>query len=169
MTATAPNPGQPSNHHNLQFSWARLDQLSGPQFHQIMAARIAVFVVEQNCPYQDADELDACSSHLSAQIDGRLAGYLRIVDPGCKYPEPSIGRVLTTPAFRGLGVGRQLMAEALRQTGQHFPGAAIRISAQAYLLDFYGSFGFEAVGEGYLEDGIPHWEMLRPARSDAVV
>lgn len=163
---TMPHPGNEPSMPATEFHWARLHQLSGPQFHRIMAARIAVFVVEQNCPYQDADEMDAHSWHLSALIDGRLAGYLRLVDPGQRYAEPSIGRVLTVTDFRRQGLGRVLMDAALRQAERLFPGSAIRISAQAYLLDFYRSYGFETVGEGYLEDGIPHWEMLRSGRPD---
>lgn len=159
-----PHPGDGPAMAATELHWARLDQLSAPQFHQIMAARIAVFVVEQNCPYQDADEMDAHSWHLSACIDGRLAGYLRLVDPGQRYTEPSIGRVLTTTAFRRQGLGRVLMDEALREAHRRFPATAIRISAQAYLLEFYRSYGFETVGESYLEDGIPHWEMLRSWR-----
>ncbi|MCB1606007.1 MAG: GNAT family N-acetyltransferase [Xanthomonadales bacterium] len=143
------------------FQWSRLSELGGTQFHQIIAAREAVFVVEQNCPYQDADHHDDLSWHLSMHIDGELAAYLRIVDPGHKYPEPSIGRVLTTAPFRGRGLGQRLMAEAIDGAQTHYPGQPIRISAQVYLLDFYRSFGFQVVGEVYLEDGIEHQEMLR--------
>ena len=146
-----------------EFLWARLEDLSGPQFHQIIAERERVFVVEQDCPYQDADDLDAVSWHLIASVEGQLAAYLRIVDPGHKYPEASIGRVLTPKTFRGLGLGQQLMTEAIAGAQRHYPGLAIRISGQSYLLAFYRAFGFETVGEEYLEDGIPHFEMLRAA------
>lgn len=145
------------------YLWSRLEQLSGPQFHQIIAERERVFVVEQDCAYQDADDLDALSWHLISSIDGELAAYLRIVDPGHKYPEPSIGRVITPKSFRGRGLGQQLMAEAIAGAQRYYPDQAIRISGQSYLLDFYGALGFETVGEEYLEDGIPHFEMLRPA------
>lgn len=145
----------------LDFHWSRLDQLSGAQFHQIIAAREAVFIVEQDCPYQDADDLDQHSWHLRVLSAGELAGYLRIVDPGYKYAEASIGRVLTTAPFRGTGVGQAMMDEALAYTAQHYANPAVRLSGQSYLLRFYRSFGFETVGEEYLEDGIPHFEMLR--------
>ncbi|MFC7208446.1 GNAT family N-acetyltransferase [Comamonas endophytica] len=82
-----------------------------------------------------------------------------------KYPEPSIGRVMTLPRFRGHRLGRALMAEAIRFTELQYPGAAIQIGAQVYLRRFYGSFGFDAVGEAYDEDGIPHVDMLRAAGS----
>jgi len=147
----------------INFRWARMEDLDGAQFHQIIAAREAVFIVEQNCPYQDADDLDALSWHLIASAGAELAAYLRIVDPGYKYPEPSIGRVITPKSFRGRGLGQQLMAEAIAGAQRYYPGQAIRISGQSYLLDFYGSLGFKTVGEEYLEDDIPHFEMLRQA------
>jgi ElaA protein len=120
-----------------------------------------VFIVEQNCPYQDADELDQHSWHLRVLTQGQLAGYLRIVDPGYRYTEASIGRVLTTAPFRGSGVGQAMMREALSYAARCYPDPGIRLSGQSYLLRFYRSFGFETVGEEYLEDGIAHFEMLR--------
>lgn len=153
---------------DLQFRWTRLSELTAAQWHTVLAARQAVFVVEQNCPYQDADALDLHSWHLLGEVEGRLAAYLRVVDPGRKsvhpgvyYAEPSIGRVLTTKAFRGLGFGRQLMHEGIVGCERRFPGQGIRISAQSYLLKFYCELGFQVVGEEYLEDDIPHFEMLR--------
>jgi ElaA protein len=132
-------------------------------------------VLEQNCPYQEADELDARSWHLLAHADGRLAAYLRVVDPGWKpghdgrgYAEPSIGRVLTTAAFRGKGFGQQLMREGIDGCERLFPNQGIRISAQSYLLAFYRTLGFVAVGDEYDEDGIAHFEMWRPATKTAI-
>lgn len=154
----------------VYFEWARLDDFSGAHWHEIIAARMAVFVVEQHCPYQEADDLDARSWHLQARLDGQLAGYLRVVDPGLKigenarpYAEPSIGRVLTTAAFRGKKIGAQLMREGIAGCERFFPQHGIRISAQAYLLEFYRGLGFHAVGGEYLEDGIAHYEMVRPS------
>lgn len=147
----------------IRFRWARLEQLSAIQFHEIIGARERVFIVEQNCPYPDADDYDFACWHLIGKVDGRLAAYLRIVDPGHKYAEASIGRVLTVSAFRGMGMGKLLLDEAIAGLAKHYPGQAIRISAQAYLLDFYTGYGFNAIGDGYLEDNIPHIEMLRPA------
>jgi ElaA protein len=88
--------------------------------------------------------------------------YARIVPPGLKYAEASIGRVITTAPGRGLGLGRELVRRAVAQAAEHHPGHGIRISAQSYLEPFYGGFGFRIVGERYLEDGIPHTEMLLP-------
>lgn len=155
----------------LAFRWARLPELTALDWHAVIAARERVFVVEQNCPYQDADELDLASWHLIGTVDGAVAAYLRVVDPGRKsvhegryYAEPSIGRVLTSPGFRGHGLGLALMREGIAGCARLFPGQGIRISAQSYLLDFYTGLGFAVVGEEYLEDGIPHHEMLRPGR-----
>ena len=147
----------------LRFQWARLEDLSAAAFHAAMVQREAVFVVEQNCVYQDADDYDPRSWHLLVWSGDSLAAYLRVTDPGTKYPEPSLGRVLTAPAFRGRGLGQLLLAEALERCVALWPGQSNRISAQQYLLNFYQDFGFVPVSEMYLEDDIPHIEMLRPA------
>lgn len=147
----------------LSFQWSRLEQLSGLQFHEIIAHRERVFVIEQNCPYQDADQHDAHSWHLVGRVDGQFAAYLRVTDAGHKFAEACIGRVLTASEFRGQSFGKALIQEALNGMNQLFSKQAIRIGAQSYLLKFYGSFGFVVVGDEYLEDGIPHFEMLRPA------
>jgi ElaA protein len=142
------------------FTWARLQELTGPQVHEILRARQSVFIVEQNCPYPDTDDADLNAWHMMGRINGRLACYLRVVAPGDKYPEPSIGRVLTTAEFRGAGFGRPMMQEAIQQTNQLFPGQNICIGAQAHLHKFYGSLGFEQCSEEYLEDGIVHILMM---------
>ncbi|WP_394791053.1 GNAT family N-acetyltransferase [Rhodoferax sp.] len=146
----------------LRFQWARLGDLNAVEFHAAMVQRVAVFVVEQNCVYQEADALDPVAWHLLAWSGDHLAAYLRVADPGTNYPEPSLGRVLTAPAFRGQGAGQQLITEALRCCAETWPGQSNRISAQHYLLKFYQSFGFAPVSEIYQEDDIPHVEMLRP-------
>jgi ElaA protein len=146
---------------DLAFRLSRFEALSTHELHGILAARERVFIVEQNCPYQDADDYDQVSWHLACYSDGQLAAYLRIVDAGHKYAEQSIGRVLTVKEYRGTGLGRQLMQEAISSFEAMHPYQDIRISAQSYLLDFYQSFGFKPVGAEYLEDDIPHIEMLR--------
>lgn len=148
---------------DLRFEWARLEDLSAPAFHAAMVQREAVFIIEQKCIFPDADAYDLQCWHLLAWAGHDLAAYLRITDPGSKYPEPSLGRVLTNPAYRGKGLGQVLLTEALARCDQTWPGQANRIGAQHYLLKFYQSFGFEPVSEVYLEDDIPHIEMLRPA------
>jgi ElaA protein len=94
---------------------------------------------------------------------GVLQAYLRVVDPGVKYDEPSLGRVITSPETRGTGLGKALVVEGVSRCADSWPGRAIRISAQAHLDRFYAAFGFVRVGDDYLEDNIPHCEMVRPA------
>jgi len=147
----------------LSFTWSRMDALTSLDMYEIMHARAAVFVVEQNCPYQDADGVDLQSWHLRVQSGGELAAYARVVDPGVNYAQPSIGRVLTLQKFRSLTIGRALVAEAIRFSEATFPGQDIKIGAQAYLQRFYESLGFLAVSDLYDEDGIPHLEMIRAA------
>lgn len=147
----------------LSFKWLRLESFTALELHSVLMAREAVFVVEQLCAYQDADHLDAHAWHLRLHQDGELAAYARVVDAGYKFPQPSIGRVLTVAAFRGCSIGRTLMQEAIRFTELHHPHAGIQISAQAYLERFYASLGFETVGAPYDEDGIPHVGMVKPA------
>ncbi|WP_308366957.1 MULTISPECIES: GNAT family N-acetyltransferase [unclassified Microbulbifer] len=149
----------------IHWQWRSFEQLSLQQLYQILRARQEVFTVEQDCAYQDADCLDQYSWHLmgwcSAPQGQELAAYLRVVFPEKKYPEPSIGRVLTRASHRGTGLGRELMRRAIECTGREYPDRPIRISAQQHLQRFYSEFGFEKVSEPYEEDGIPHIEMLR--------
>lgn len=145
------------------FRWCRLEDLTGPEVHALLAAREAVFIVEQNCPYQEADLLDKNSWHLIGYNDADISCYLRVVDPGHKYSEPSIGRVLTSKSYRGTGLGKKLIEIGIARTQSTFPAVDIRIGAQAYLKDFYTSFGFQAVSDEYMEDDIPHIEMLLEA------
>jgi ElaA protein len=142
--------------------FARLDGLTAREVHDILQARAAVFVVEQACVFQDVDGADPESWHLFARAGDAIAAYCRLVPAGVKFREPSIGRVITTQAARGTGMGRELMGEALRRCSALWPGAAVRIGAQLYLERFYGEFGFARASEPYDEDGIPHIEMLRP-------
>ena len=143
------------------------DALHVRELDAIYAARQQVFVIEQQCLYLDVDGADVRSHHVSAWngpgIDAALLAYARIVAPGIKYVEPAIGRVLTTASARGRGLGRALIARAVEACRQLYPDAAIRISAQSHLEALYGSFGFVAHGERYLEDGIEHTEMLLAA------
>jgi ElaA protein len=145
----------------------RFDEIPSRHFYSILAARAAVFVVEQDCPYQDVDGLDFDALHVTARDgEGAVMAYARILPPSTRFAEPSIGRVLTTGPARGTGLGRALMERCLAAAEQQFPGQALRISAQQYLETFYLSLGFETVHGPYPEDGIPHLEMLRPAISE---
>ena len=145
----------------MDWTWARFATLSLDDLYDALALRCRVFILEQG-PYQDPDGLDRVSWHLLGRDDaGRLQAYLRVVDPGCKFAEPSMGRVITAPEVRGTGLGRTLVAEGLARSDAVWPGRGHRISAQAHLQRFYGGFGFTTVGEPYAEDDIPHVEMLR--------
>ena len=134
-------------------------ELSIDELYKIIQLRIAVFSVEQNCPYQDCDERDQVSYHLMGWRDGELIAYSRILPPGLSYKEPSIGRVVTAPSARGTGMGKELMKRSMEQTKLLFGDTGITISAQLYLKSFYESFGFAAIGEPYLEDHIDHIKM----------
>jgi ElaA protein len=134
------------------------DELSVGELYALLALRQRVFVVEQACPYLDADGADAVSRHLWAEDADALRAYCRIVPPGVKFAEVSIGRVITAPEARGTGLGKELMHRALAACGP----VSVRIGAQAYLERFYAELGFERVSEPYLDDGIPHIDMLRP-------
>ncbi|WP_294288263.1 GNAT family N-acetyltransferase [uncultured Chryseobacterium sp.] len=137
------------------------DELTVPELYAVIKARVDVFVVEQNCPYPDLDGYDQKAVHLWAEENGEVLAYCRIFDKGIKYTEASIGRVLTTEKARGKNLGKQLIAYAVQTIENRFRTPEIRISAQDYLLRFYGGFGFEDTGKKYLEDDIPHTEMFR--------
>ncbi len=145
----------------MNWHWCRFEDLGVHELYDALALRSRVFVLEQG-PYQDADGLDPDAWHLLGRDSGgALIAYLRVVDPGRKYEEPSIGRVVVAPEARGRTLGRALMQEGIARCRAAWPGRGIRISAQARLERFYRSLGFELVGAEYLEDGIPHIEMLR--------
>lgn len=135
-------------------------ELTSTELITIMQARVAVFVVEQNCPYQEVDAKDATATHVMLWQGTKLVAYTRII-PHDDGQHISFGRVLVTKAYRGQQYGRQIVAATLDAISQHYPDQAIKIQAQDYLRDFYGSFGFKPVSETYLEDGIPHVDMVR--------
>ena len=144
----------------MDWRWFRFAELGVDNLHDALQLRSRVFILEQG-PYLDVDGLDRQSWHLLGRDgEGVLVAYLRVVDPGLKYEEPSIGRVVTAPEVRGNGLGRSLMREGLAGCARHWPQRGIRISAQARLQRFYAELGFSAVGDEYLEDDIPHIEML---------
>jgi ElaA protein len=144
----------------LNWQWCRLGELNAEQVYAVLAARVAIFIVEQNCAYQDLDGLDGEAEHLIAWSGADVAAYLRVLGPGTRFDDPSIGRIITAKPFRGSGLGREVVAKGIARTRQSYPGKPIRISAQKYLEKFYGDFGFATVSEPYLEDGIAHVEML---------
>lgn len=151
----------------LTWQFKRFDDLPIRDWYVVSAERIDVFVIEQNCPFQENDGADLQSWHLLGWDESsgarKLAAYCRLVDPGVKYAEPSLGRVVTPRAYRLKGLGRVLLAEALKRHEQLYPGIANKIGAQQRLEKFYTEFGYVTSSDMYMEDGIPHVEMVRPA------
>ena len=151
----------------ILWHWKRFAELEPGELYALLAARAEVFIIEQACAFLDLDGLDAFASHLLgwAERDGvrELAAYLRLIEPGRKYEEPSIGRVLTTAAFRRTGLGRAAMWEGLARAAALYPGRGVRIGAQQRLERFYEEIGFRTVSAPYQEDGIAHVEMVRAA------
>lgn len=146
----------------VSFSCLSFSELSLQQLYDLMVLRQIVFVVEQDCPYLDADGKDQFSHHLLGyDNDGDLVAYTRLVPPGISYENyASIGRVVNAPKVRGQGVGKKLMVASINAMKRLFPNDPIKISAQSYLLNFYTDLGFEVIGEEYLEDNIPHRAMI---------
>lgn len=145
----------------LNWKYIAFDLLSPAELYEIMYLRSEVFVVEQNCVYLDPDGNDKHAFHLMGYTpDGILAAYCRILPPDITYPEASIGRVVTSPKFRAKGFAIEMMKRAIQITLTQFNVDVIQIGAQSYLKKFYTSLGFKAIGEEYLEDGIPHIHML---------
>ncbi|QYK01084.1 GNAT family N-acetyltransferase [Shewanella psychrotolerans] len=138
-------------------------ELTTEQLYELIKLRIDVFVVEQNCPYPELDGKDSLADTrhlLGCDKQGRIVAYARILAPGVSYPDASIGRVLVAEYGRGGGVAHQLMQNAIAVARAYWPDANIQIGAQEYLADFYQRQGFMQVSDVYLEDGIPHMDML---------
>jgi ElaA protein len=144
----------------IEWVFKQFADLAPYELYAVLQLRNEVFVVEQNCIFQDADDKDQESWHLLGFENKKLAAYTRIVPPGVIYIEPSIGRVVTSPSVRRKGWGKVLMEESIRRLHALYPGSKIKIGAQLYLKIFYESFGFRQVSETYMEDGIPHICML---------
>lgn len=131
-------------------------ELTVTELYGILRLRAEVFVVEQDCPYQDLDGLDQVSLHLWMEEDGRVVAYARLLPPGTAYEQPGIGRVVVAMQKRNTKLGVELMRRSLEVLQGHFKGEKVVIMAQSYLLEWYQQFGFVEVGEEFLEDGIPH-------------
>lgn len=160
------------SHELLEWHWKAFADLTPLEVYDMLAARNAVFVVEQQCVYNDVDGLDKDAWHLFAYSGGAnnastgqradrapapmLAGYLRVLLPDASDADIRIGRVLTTSDFRGIGLGSAMLEQALKHIVAQWPDAAIKLHAQAHLQVFYGAFGFEAISDIHDEDGIPH-------------
>ena len=151
----------------IAWQWSRFADLTPHALYAALRARSEVFVVEQRCAFLDMDGTDQEAWHLLGWMERggakALAAYLRLLQPGCKFAEASIGRVLTATDFRRIGAGRAVMREGVRKSAEIYPRHGIRIGAQRYLESFYADLGFLPASEPYLEDGIAHIQMLRPA------
>lgn len=148
----------------LHWTLKRFDELATHELYALLRLRSEVFVVEQDCPYLDADgkDLHPEARHLLGRdASGELAAYLRLLPAGLSYDEPSFGRVVTSPRHRGQGLGDEMVQVALQRMGELWPGRPVRIGAQAHLTGYYGKHGFAVDSDEYDEDGIPHREMLR--------
>ncbi len=148
----------------IQWAIKTFHQLSVDQLFDVLQLRVAVFVVEQRCAYPELDDHDrhAETRHLSGRDDfGHLIAYARILPAGLTYPEVSLGRFVVKAQARRKGVGHQLLQTALDEIQRCWPGRAIRLAAQVYLQGFYEHHGFTRVSDMYLEDDIPHVEMLK--------
>lgn len=144
---------------NTHWTIQLFSELTADELYAIIRLRNEVFVVEQNCVFQDADDHDQVSHHICGWMEGKLAAYARILPPGEMYLHPSIGRVATANYSRKQQIGRKLMKNAISFTHATYVGMDITVGAQLYLRSFYESLGFEKSGDIYLEDGIEHIKM----------
>ena len=150
---------------DISWQWVQFKELRPDELYAAVQLRETVFVVEQECAYLDADGRDPTAWHLLGWLgtgkDKRLVAYARLFEPGVRYAEASIGRIVSAPEVRGSGIGRALVAEGLRRMKALAPGQPIRIAAQRRLEKFYSEYGFTTASEPYEEDGIIHVDMLR--------
>lgn len=138
----------------------KFQDLSNDELYGIMKARVDVFVVEQECAYEEIDNYDQSAIHYFLKIDNQIASYVRILPKHSKYEEVSIGRVLVAKAYRGNGYAKQIMMKATQFAADQWQENTIKIQAQEYLYKFYSELGFEQISESYLDDNIPHIDMI---------
>ncbi|MDC7994971.1 GNAT family N-acetyltransferase [Altibacter sp. HG106] len=136
------------------------EALTLEELYQILRLRSEIFVVEQDCVYQDMDNKDQQALHIIGKEQGTIVAYTRCFAPGIYFEEAAIGRVVVAASHRKHNLGRQIMRSSIKTLQKKFPNQPIKLSAQTYLLAFYTSLGFETVGTEYLEDGIPHIAMI---------
>ena len=144
---------------NIKFKWKTFAELTTEELYEIIHLRQKVFIVEQNCPYVDVDYADQKANHLIVLKDNKFIGYLRAFEPGFKYAESSLGRIITDIDFRKQGIGEKITRKGISYLFEKFPNDNIVISAQHRLLNFYNKLGFKQRGSIYLEDDIDHIEM----------
>lgn len=144
----------------MKWELKKFENLSALEVYNMLSLRNEVFIVEQECPYQDCDFKDLNSYHLFLKDDDKIIAYLRILERGISYDEVSIGRVIVKEAYRKGGISRDMMTKAIKFITEELNENTIKIQAQAYLINFYKSLGFKEVSEIYLEDNIPHIDMI---------
>lgn len=144
----------------MEFTLKRFDELTSIEVYNILKLRNAVFIVEQNCAYQDCDGNDNKAFHLFLKEEDKVIAYLRILDKDVTFDEIAIGRVVVEKDYRGTGLSRKIMNRAIDFILNDIGAATIKLQAQSYLTAFYKGLGFHEISEEYLEDGIPHIDML---------
>ncbi|TFE02023.1 GNAT family N-acetyltransferase [Jeotgalibacillus salarius] len=144
----------------MHWELKEFEQLTAIELHDILKARVDIFVVEQSCAYHEVDGNDPASWHLQLKIDGKLAAYARLMEAGTKYEKASIGRVIVLEEFRNRQLGRKLVQKSIDIMKGQWGTKEIMLQGQTYLRNFYASFGFKETSEEYLEDDIPHVDML---------
>ncbi|MEB1809326.1 MAG: GNAT family N-acetyltransferase [Bacillaceae bacterium] len=144
----------------MEWKLKTFEELTNLEVYNILKERTNVFVVEQNCPYEEVDGYDLVSHHLFKEFNGEVVAYLRILPKHTKYKECSIGRVIVKKEFRGTGLAKEMLKRAITIIENDLNDTEIKIQAQQYLEHFYGSFGFKTISDVYLEDDIPHIDMI---------
>ena len=145
----------------MKFEIKEFHQLSTNELYSILKIRQEVFIIEQNCNYLDCDGLDLKAIHMSLKIGGELIAYLRMIKPNILSENIVLGRILVSINERDKNIGKEMMLQAINFLEEQYPNLSIEISAQSYLIDFYNQFGFNIIGEEYLEDNIPHIKMIK--------
>ena len=139
----------------------KFDELTVNELYKILQLRVDVFVVEQNCPYHEIDDLDQMSYHAYIEEGGKIEAYIRVLPENTKFREVSVGRVISSQEKRGCGLGMVILKEGIKIAEEKFGADTIRIEAQTYARRFYEKAGFVKDSDEFLEDGIPHIEMVR--------
>jgi ElaA protein len=149
---------------NIQWDIKTFQELELEELFDLLKLRVDVFVVEQKCAYPELDDHDRHQEtrHLLGHDEvGQMIAYARLLSPGCRFPEVNLGRFVVKAELRKKGIGHQLLQKALQESSRCWPKAPMRISAQDYLQTFYEQYGFIRISDVYLEDGIPHVEMVK--------
>lgn len=144
----------------MNWNIKKFNEFKAEEIYKILELRNEIFIVEQECAYLDCDSKDLNSYHLFSEENGEIIAYLRILEKGVSYDEISIGRVSVKKSYRGKGIAREMLLKAIKFIEDNLKEDTIKIQAQAYLIDFYSNLGFKAVSEEYLEDNIPHIDMI---------